>query len=71
MKVKVGKLYKYNPVMMDILHPASINTLKLGDIVKVVNKFGCPKANTMNHCYVEKNGEFQGLVCCNSLEKVD
>ena len=71
MKVKVGKLYKYNPVMMDILYPASINTLKLGDIVKVVNKFGCPPANTMGQCYVEKDGEFQGLVRCDSLEKIN
>ena len=71
MKVRVGSKYKYNPVMMDILYPASINTLKLGDIVKVVNKFGCPPANTMGHCYVEKDGEFQGLVSCNSLEKIN
>ena len=71
MKVRVGSKYKYNPVMMDILYPASINTLKLGDIVKVVNKFGCPPANNMGHCYVEKDGEFQGLIRCDSLEKIN
>jgi hypothetical protein len=71
MKVRVGKMYKYNPVWIDRFDPAIPGMLNSGYIVKVVNKFGCPKANTMNHCYVEKNGIFAGMVCCNSLEQVD
>jgi hypothetical protein len=44
--------------------------LKEGDIVKVVNLRGCPKANTMNHCHIAtESGQFAGLVCCNSLTK--
>jgi len=68
-KVRVNSLYVYDPVPIDQIRPAIPGMLHKGDIVKVVNKFGCPKANTMNHCYVELNGKFAGLVCCNSLEK--
>jgi hypothetical protein len=65
-KVKVGKQYIYNPVPMDIFDPRT--DLKKGDLVTVVNLRGCPPANTMGHCYVEKNGVFKGLVLTNSLK---
>lgn len=68
-KVKVGKVYKYSPVMIDQLHPPY--NVKDGDLVRVVNLPGCPKANTMGHCHVEHlDGSFAGLVCCNSLHEV-
>lgn len=70
MKVKVNCKYRYNPVFIDRYHPAIPGMLQPGDIVKVVNIYGCPKANVMNHCYVEKDGKFAGMVCCNSLEKI-
>lgn len=65
-KVRVGRLYKYVPVLMDRTDkPFNINE---GDVVRVVNLPGCPKANTMGHCHVEHLcGKFAGLVCCNSL----
>ena len=68
MKVKAGKQYKYNPVAWDIFDAKT--SLKKGDIVTVVNLHGCPKANTMNHCHVNFEGRFAGLVHCNSLEPV-
>lgn len=65
MKVRVNKFYYYVPVLLDICDGRT--NLKKGDRVQVVNLPGCPKANTMNHCHVNKDGVFAGLVCCNSL----
>ena len=66
-KVRVGSMYSYDPVLMDMLHPPFGNPDK-GDIVRVVNKHGCPKANTMGMCYIEDgHGKFLGMVCTNSL----
>lgn len=68
-KVRVGNWYIYKPVGMDIWDPCT--DLKTGEKVKVVNKFGCPRANTIGHCYVDNvEGKFKGLVLCNSLEEV-
>ena len=73
MKVRVNSIYTYNPVPIDKINPSfgvTDGILKAGDKVKVVNKHGCPKANTMNHCYVNTiDGQFAGMVCCNSLVK--
>jgi hypothetical protein len=65
-KVKVGKEYTFEPVMMDVCDPKT--TLKRGDKVTVVNLRGCPPANTMGHCHVNFEGQFAGLVHCNSLK---
>lgn len=68
-KVRVGKVYKYDPVLLDQLHPP--HNVQVGDLVRVVNLPGCPRANTMGHCHVQHlDGRFAGLVCCNSLEDV-
>lgn len=68
-KVRVGGLYVFNPVGMDIWSPCT--TLKAGTKVKVINMHGCPPANTMGHCHVQDmNGDFRGLVLCNSLQKI-
>lgn len=71
-KVRVGSMYVYKPVMLDLID--SHTGLVEGDIVKVINVHGCPPANTMGHCYVEavrarriQAGQFAGMVCCNSL----
>ena len=69
MRVRAGSKYQYNPVAMDRIDPKS--DLKHGEFVRVVNLPGCPKANIMGHCHVERtDGMFAGLVCCNSLEKI-
>jgi hypothetical protein len=65
MRVRVGKRYTFDPVAWDILDPKT--NLQKGDVVVVVNLPGAPKANTMGHCHVEKDGKFVGLVHCNSL----
>jgi hypothetical protein len=69
MKVRVGRVYEYRPVLLDMIDPKS--PLKSGEKCRVVNLPGCPKApkaNTMGHCHVENlKGEFLGLVSCNSL----
>ena len=64
-KVRVGSSYIYNPVLFDQLNPPF--GVEPGDKVKVINLHGCPKANTMGMCYVEKDGKFAGMVMCNSL----
>lgn len=64
-KVTVGKEYTFNPVGIDRFDPKT--PLKAGDVVTVVNLRGCPPPNTMGHCHVSHNGQFVGLVHCNSL----
>lgn len=66
-KVRAGSEYYFDPVGIDRFDAKT--TLKKGDKVKVVNLPGCPKANTMGHCHVTKDGEFAGLVHVNSLTK--
>jgi hypothetical protein len=70
-KVRVGKKYVFHPVGFDLFDPTKVAP-KAGDVVKVVNKFGCPPCGTMGFCYVDDavTGEFRGLVLCNSLEEV-
>jgi hypothetical protein len=70
---KVNTLYRYNPAPMDKIDPpfgANSGELKEGDIVKTVNKTGCPKFGTMGHCYIEKDGRFMGMVCLDSLDEI-
>ena len=69
-RVRVNSIYTYDPVMFDILDGRT--GLKKGDTVRVINVHGCPKANTMGHCYVGAvvTGKFIGMVCTNSLVPV-
>jgi hypothetical protein len=68
-KVKVNHLYRFSPVLWDKLDPPY--NVHDGDIVRVVNLYGCPRANTMGHCHVQHlDGSFGGLVHCNSLQEV-
>jgi len=69
-RVRVNSIYRYNPVFLDRFDART--TLKTGELVRVVNLPGCPRANTMGHCHVvnPQTGQFIGLVCCNSLEKL-
>lgn len=72
MRVRVNSKYFYHPVPMDRFNPpygVTAGYMKAGDEVKVVNQHGCPPANTMGMCYVEKDGQFCGMVCTNSLTK--
>jgi hypothetical protein len=53
--------------MIDVLHPPY--KVRKGDVVRVVNLYGCPKANTMGHAHVEHlDGTFGGLVCSKSIK---
>lgn len=65
MKVRANSQYIYYPNFLD--RTDGRTGLVAGDIVTVVNLPGCPKANTMQHCHVEKAGRFAGLVHTNSL----
>ena len=65
-RVKAGISYIFYPVLMDRCRPAN-QGLVPGDIVKVTNLPGCPKANTMGHAHVTLEGRFMGLVSTNSL----
>lgn len=69
MKVRVNSIYRFEACLLDIVD-ARDNTPERGQIVRVVNLPGCPKANTMGHCHVVNavTGEFIGLVCTGSLE---
>ena len=68
-KVRVNSKYFYYPVMMDVIQPPYGNP-KVGQQVRVINKYGCPKANSMGMCYIESlDGVFLGMVCTNSLQK--
>jgi hypothetical protein len=69
-KVRVNSIYTYDPVLFDIFDGRT--GLQKGDTVRVINLPGCPKANTMGHCYVgdQFTGKFIGMVCTNSLTLV-
>ena len=75
MKVKVNKVYKWNPCAWDTVltdNPAILN-LKQNELVRVVNLYGCPPANARGNCYIApvnpvSKGEFYGMVSTNSLE---
>jgi len=68
-KVIVNRLYRYEPVLIDLVDRQ--HNIKQGDRVRVVNLPGCPKANTMRHCYVQHlDGTFAGLVSTNSLKDI-
>ena len=73
MRVRVNSKYRYEPVPWDQLMPpvgVQSGILEPGDTVKVVNLPGCPRANTMGHCYINTtSGKFAGLVMTNSLVK--
>jgi hypothetical protein len=70
MRVRAGSVYIYKPVGMDLYSPANLGIAE-GQKVRVVNLYGCPKANTMGHCHVNdaNTGVFLGLVLCNSLTR--
>lgn len=67
MKVRVGQVLVYHPNLLDRVDGRT--GLQSGDLVKVINLNGAPKANTMGHCYVGRveDGHFVGLVHTNSL----
>jgi hypothetical protein len=69
MKVKAGRRYRFEPVVLDLIHNKAPG-LKPGDIVEVVNLPGAPKCNTMGQCHVERDGQFMGMVACNSLKPI-
>lgn len=69
MKVRVGSKYVFNPVPLDRFDSRSKATL--GEVVRVVNVPGAPKANVMGHCHIESlDGTFLGMVLTNSLVPV-
>lgn len=66
-KVRANAVYKYIPVLLDRFNPP-VN-VRTGDLVRVVNLPGCPRANTMGHAHIQHlDGSFAGLVCTNSLQ---
>jgi len=69
MKVKVGATYVYEPNGWDTVMPVSNNNLKSGQVVRVINLPGAPKANTMGQCYVADvlTGQFLCMVSTVSL----
>lgn len=74
-RVRVGATYRYEPVLIDTINPPyGVDRegvmLAAGDVVKVGNLPGAPKANTMGHCYIFKGGQFAGLVSVHSLQPV-
>jgi hypothetical protein len=65
MKVRANSEYIFYPNMLDRYDGRT--SLVPGDLVRVVNLPGCPKANTMGHAHVNLDGKFAGLVSTNSL----
>ena len=68
-KVRVNALYVYIPVALDEYDPRS--DAVYGQLVRVTNQHGVPKANIMGHCHIEDagTGKFLGMVHVNSLRK--
>lgn len=70
MRVRVNSHYRYNPCLLDQLCGTAGNTLKGGEVVRVINLPSAPPANTMGQCYVANpaTGEFIAMVSTSSLE---
>ena len=70
MKVRVNQTYRYQPNGFDRFHPCVGNNLQPGQVAKVINLPGAPKANTMGQCYVAdpQTGKFLCMVSTSSLE---
>ncbi len=70
MRVRVNQTYRYNPCGWDVIRPCQGNSLKPGQIVKVINLSSAPPANTIGQCYVADpvTGTFLCMVSTNSLE---
>lgn len=72
MRVRVNSNYRYNPIGWDVFRPCQGNTLKPGQVVRVINLPSAPPANTMGQCYVADpdTGKFICMVSTSSLERV-
>ena len=57
MRVKVNSIYRFEANGWDTFDAKHGGYLKNGDLVKVVNLYGCPPANTMGQCYVRLVGD--------------
>jgi hypothetical protein len=69
MKVRNGQVLQFKACGWDI-YDRHEGTPADGTIVRVCAPYGCPKPNTMGHCYVETlDGRFLGLVHTNSLHR--
>ena len=74
-KVRVRATYHYSPNLFDRMSSPAGGKVEVGEVVRVINQHGCPPANTMGMCYIErvndtpngKAGQFLGMVCTNSL----
>lgn len=77
-KVRVNGLYYFNPVLFDQTTGDSTKLFHRGQHVRVINKPGCPKANTMGMCYIvdaeavkDDRGQYRcdfAMVMTNSLD---
>ncbi len=69
-KVRATAVYIYNPAGADLWDART--DLQEGELVRVVNLPGCPRANVMGHCHVAhpETGRFIGLVLTSSLDTV-
>jgi len=73
MKVRPGSTYMFLPCLLDRIDPppSYCRTPSAGQIVRVVNLPGAPKANVMKHAYIESlAGEIFHLVSTSSLHKI-
>jgi len=66
-----SQVYRYEPVLFDMLNPPKGRKLDTGTLVVKIQPHGCPRNGTMGQCYVGDplTGEFIGMVCVNSLKK--
>jgi hypothetical protein len=67
-RVTVGKVYQFVPAGWDVMMPQHYSAHR-GQMVRVVNLPGAPRANTMGQCHIadSSTGEFLGMVSIHSL----
>jgi len=67
-RVRVGTVYIFRPVMIDVVWTQHHQATE-GQLVRVVNLPGAPKANTMGQCHIEDAAtrDFLGMVSVRSL----
>lgn len=66
---RVGTRKRFEPVGLDVWD-ARANTPERGEVVTVVQPYGCPRNGTMGHCYVEGPSKGLALVLVASLQPV-
>ncbi len=69
-RIRVNKIYKFAPTGWDLVQPFWKDRVNPGDLVRVINLPGAPKAGTMGQCHIAcpDTGDFLCMISTASLQ---